>query len=143
MWGESVSKRSSHLSYVLHCICTYVEFTTGIMHNNWRKFRNACLARVTKVHIQTVWSVHMIPKYKHILRFSINCFSCLAIWSTWADTSLCSKSCATGTKNQIRDCYRDNQIIDLSNCNGNNTRETECNPQRCRKLTLHFLSVTY
>ena len=68
------------------------------------------------------------------LLFPLNFRSYSAVWSTWADKSPCSKSCATGEKNQARDCYRDKQIIDISNCNGNNTRETKCNLQRCRKF---------
>ena len=86
----------------------------------------------------TIWhGLH--SQWTYVFLFPLNFRSYLAVWSTWADTTPCSKSCATGEKWQARDCYRDDQIISISNCNGINTRETKCNPQRCRKLTLGFV----
>ena len=65
----------------------------------------------------------------------------LAHWTEWEDTSLCSKSCGTGKKNQKRYCKRGDKKVDYSECDGDirETFKANCNPQRCRKFKLYHI----
>ena len=69
-----------------------------------------------------------------IVRRKNQCYS--AYWSQWEDTTPCSKSCETGIKNQTRYCQRGKQISDISDCEGSNNQQTNCNSQRCREFIL-------
>ena len=61
-----------------------------------------------------------------------------AYWSEWEDTSPCSKSCEMGKKNQKRYCERGKQKVNVSACEGKNTRKQNCNTQRCRESKFMF-----
>ena len=68
------------------------------------------------------------PQYKHgtsLFQFPVD-----GGWSDWQDDGTCSATCGVGKLNQIRTCTNPPPSHGGLECNGNNTRTTDCNQQR-------------
>ena len=102
---------------------------------------NYCPSFFKKYYVQEQYRIcDSIPLCGELnkLEFWVEIIFSPAYWSEWEDTSPCSKSCGMGKKNQKRYCERGKQKVNISACEGKNTRKQNCNNQRCRESKFKF-----